>query len=112
MGTKITEYRDGDEIIPLVFRADDNERNSLDRMRTINIYSQKTGQAIPLFQVADFVPVNQFSTIHHENMFRTIEIEARNTEMTAEDLKLLVDKKIELLKKTYQLIMLLNMAVL
>lgn len=98
-GTQITEYRDGDEIIPILFRADDSERRSLDRMRTINIYSQKTGQAIPLFQVADFVPVNQFSTIHHENMFRTIDIEARNIKMTAEDLKALVDEKIELLKQ-------------
>lgn len=98
-GTQVTEYRDGDEIIPIVFRADDTERRSLDRMRTINIYSQKTGQAVPLFQVANFVPVNQFSTIHHENMFRTIDVEARNTEMAAEDLKILVDEKIELLKK-------------
>jgi multidrug efflux pump subunit AcrB len=98
-GTQVTEYRDGDEIIPIVVRADDIERRSLDRMRTINIYSQKTGQAVPLFQVADFVPVNQFSTIHHENMFRTIDVEARNTEMAAEDLKILVDEKIELLKK-------------
>lgn len=99
VGVQVTEYRDGDEIIPLVFRANDVERQSLDRMRTINIYSPKTGQAIPLFQVAKFVPVNQFSTIHHENMFRTIDIEARNTEMAAEDLKLLVNDKIEQLKQ-------------
>jgi multidrug efflux pump subunit AcrB len=98
-GTQITEYRDGDEIIPIVFRADDSERRSLDRLRTINIYSQKTGKAVPLFQVANFLPVNQFSTIHHENMFRTIDVKARNLELTAEDLKSVVEDKIELLKK-------------
>lgn len=98
VGVQVSEYRDGDEIIPLVLRASDTERGSLDRLRTINIYSQKSGRAVPLLQVADFVPVNQFSTIHHENMYRTIDIEARNTEMAAEDLMLIVDDKLEQLK--------------
>lgn len=97
-GGVITNFRDQDEIIPIVLRAGENERNSLDRLRTLNIYSEKSGRAVPLFQVADFEPINQFSIIHHEDMFRTISIEARKTKLSAEDFKALVDEQIQLLK--------------
>ncbi|MDE3273020.1 efflux RND transporter permease subunit [Pseudoalteromonas sp. G4] len=97
-GGVITNFRDQDEIIPIVLRAGENERNSLDRLRTLNVYSEKSGRAVPLFQVADFEPINQFSIIHHEDMFRTISIEARNTKLSAEDFKALVDEQIQLLK--------------
>jgi len=97
-GAQITNYREQDEIIPIILRAGENERHSLDRLRTLNIYSQKTGQAVPLFQVADFAPVNQFSMIQHENMFRTISIQARNSQMSAEDLKLVIDNELNTLR--------------
>lgn len=96
-GSKITEFREGDNIIPVVLRAELAERESLDRVRTMNIYSNKTGQTVPLFQVADFAAYNQFSIVHHEDLFRTISIQARNTEMAAEDLKLIIDEKIQAL---------------
>jgi len=96
-GSVVTEFREGDEIIPVVLRAGDEERYNLDRLRTLNVYSEKTGRAVPLFQVAQFGPVNQFSIIHREDMFRTISVEARNTEMAAEDLKLIIDGKIQAL---------------
>ena len=96
-GSQITEYREEDEIIPIILRAHETERNNLDRLRTLNIYSEKTGKAVPLFQVATFAPVNQFSVIHHEDMFRTISIKARNNEMSAEDLQLVIDEGVQLL---------------
>jgi len=96
-GSQITEYREEDEIIPIILRAHETERNNLDRLRTLNIYSEKTGKAVPLFQVATFAPVNQFSVIHHEDMFRTISIKARNNEMSAEDLQLVIDERVQLL---------------
>lgn len=94
-GSKITEFREGDNVIPVVLRAEQAERQSLDRLRTLNIYSNKTGQTVPLFQVANLAPYNQFSIIHHEDLFRTISIQARNTEMAAEDLKLIIDERIQ-----------------
>lgn len=97
-GTQITEYREGDEIIPVVLRAEQAERENLDRLRTLTIYSQKTGKSIPLFQVARLAPNNQFAIIRHEDLFRTINIQARNTDMAAEDLKRIIDGKIETLK--------------
>jgi multidrug efflux pump subunit AcrB len=96
-GSKITEFREDDNIIPVVLRAEQSERENLDRLRTLNIYSNKTGQTVPLFQVANLAPYNQFSIIHHEDLFRTISIQARNTDMAAEDLKLIIDEKIQAL---------------
>ncbi len=97
-GNTVTEFRDQDEIIPIVIRAEESERSSIDRLRTLSVFSQKTGQAVPLFQIADIAPVNQYSIIQHEDMFRTVSVEARNTQMTAEDLKLVIDDEIEKLK--------------
>ncbi|NQZ89405.1 MAG: efflux RND transporter permease subunit [Colwellia sp.] len=97
-GVNITEYRDGDDIIPVVFRAEDEERSNLDRLRTVSIFSNKSGISVPLFQIADFVPVNQYAKIQRENMFSTITIEASNTELTAEDLKVIIDADIQALK--------------
>ncbi|MCP4987818.1 MAG: efflux RND transporter permease subunit [Colwellia sp.] len=97
-GTQITEYREGDEIIPVIFRAEQAERENLDRLRTLTIYSKKTGNSVPLFQVAKLAPNHQFSIIQHEDLFRTVSIQARNTDMAAEDLKLIIDEKIQALK--------------
>ena len=96
-GSQITDYREGDEIIPVVLRAEQAERQNLDRLRTLNIYSEKTGKAVPLFQVANLAPYNQFSMIQHEDLFRTISIQARSTAMAAEDLKLVIDEEIQAL---------------
>ncbi|HCM47411.1 MAG TPA: acriflavine resistance protein B, partial [Colwellia sp.] len=96
-GSKITEFREDDNVIPIVLRAEQAERQSLDRLRTLNIYSNKTGQTIPLFQVANLAPYNQFSIIHHEDLFRTISIQARNSDVAAEDLKQIIDEKIQAL---------------
>ncbi|GHE92977.1 efflux RND transporter permease subunit [Thalassotalea profundi] len=96
-GAEITQFREEDEIIPVILRAEEVERHNLDRLRTLNVYSNKTGKAVPLFQVATFQPVNQFAVIHHEDMFRTISIEARNNNMAAEDLQGIIDDEIQAL---------------
>ncbi|GGO71599.1 efflux RND transporter permease subunit [Bowmanella pacifica] len=96
-GAVITEFREGDDIIPVMLRAADAERSNLDRLRTLNVYSEQTGLAVPLFQVANFAPVNQYSIIHREDMFRTVSIEARNVRMAAEDLKRIVDPQLQAL---------------
>jgi len=97
-GATVTEFREGDDIIPVILRANDEERFNLDRLRTVSVYSHSSGLAIPLFQVADFIPVNQYAKLQREDMFSTITVEANNTEMTAEDLKLIIDADIQALK--------------
>ncbi|MBF0453415.1 MAG: efflux RND transporter permease subunit [Magnetococcales bacterium] len=90
-GVEITEFRQGDTIIPIIIRAAAAERFNLDRIRTMSVYSSARGTNVPLFQIADFEPVNQYARIDRENMFRTVTIEAKNLQMTAEDLKQVLD---------------------
>ena len=94
-GASVTEYRDGDDIIPIILRANEAERSNLDRLRTVSVMSSGSSTAIPLLQVADFMPVNQFAKIKREDMFTTITVEASNTEMTAQDLQLVIDEDIQ-----------------
>ena len=91
-GAAITEFREQDDIIPLIFRANEKERHNLDRLRSMSVYSSTTGQAVPLFQVADFRPLNQYGIIQREDLFRTVTVEARNTKMAAEDLAVIIEQ--------------------
>lgn len=94
-GRVVTEFREGDDIIPVVLRAEADERYNLDRVRTINVFSSGRGVNVPLFQIADFRPENQFSNIHRENMFRTVTVEGVHPRLAAEDLRALVDPRIQ-----------------
>ncbi|NOQ13756.1 MAG: MMPL family transporter [Methyloprofundus sp.] len=97
-GEVVTKYREDDDIIPVVLRAKEYERFNLDRLRTVSVFANTSSTAIPLFQVADFIPVNQYAKIQREDMFSTITVEASNTQMTAQDLQLIIDDRIQALK--------------
>ena len=53
-GSEVTQFREEDNIIPILFRAEDDERFNMDRMRTLNVYSSSNNTNVPLFQIADF----------------------------------------------------------
>ncbi|MCG8542625.1 MAG: efflux RND transporter permease subunit [Alphaproteobacteria bacterium] len=86
-GEAITDYREGDRIIPLVLRATAAERFNIDRLRSIDVYSAARETSVPLTQVADFEVVNQPSRIERRNLQRTITISAKHSWMTAEELQ-------------------------
>lgn len=96
-GETVTFYRDGDERIPIVARAADAERTDLSRVESINVYSQQTGQNVPLFQVADVRLVDEYGVIARENLSRTLTAEARNTQMAAEDMLPLIQGELDTL---------------
>jgi multidrug efflux pump subunit AcrB len=98
-GKEVTQFREKDNIIPIIFRAEGDERFNIDRLRTISIYSSKRGVNVPLMQIADFQGVNQYSKIAREDMFRTVSIVGTNTKVTAQDFKELFDPYMEELEK-------------
>ena len=85
-GSVVTDFREGDTIIPVVIRAAQGERFNLDRMRTINIYSQSREKGIPLLQVASFAPKWELSQIRRRDLERTITITTKHGTMKAEAL--------------------------
>ena len=98
-GSMITQYREKDNIIPVIFRAEGDERFNIDRLRTISIYSSKRGENVPLMQIADFEGVNQYSQIARQDMFRTVSIIGTNSSVTAQDFKEMFDPHMEELSK-------------
>ena len=85
-GVEISEYREGDETIPIVMRGAENERTSLSQLETTAIYSRLTGQSVPLSQVATLERSPGFSFIQREDMIRTVTVEGRNLTLTPEDM--------------------------
>lgn len=94
-GVQVTEFRQQDTIIPVIYRATESERKNLDRLRTTSVYASKQNAYVPLLQIADFSTVTHFSHIQRENLFKTVSVEARNLTMTAEDLKSIIDADLQ-----------------
>ena len=85
-GGTVTAYREGDQVIPIVLRAADAERTNLDRLRSIEVYSSTGGHSVLLSEVADFIPVNQFSRIERFNLKRTVTVQAKHSWLQAAEL--------------------------
>ncbi|QJR80180.1 efflux RND transporter permease subunit [Alteromonas pelagimontana] len=85
-GRVISEFLEGDDVLPIVIRANDNERFNLARIESVNIYSQSRNVSVPLTQVAEIRYETGFSRISRENLFRTITVEAKSHIYNAEEM--------------------------
>jgi len=97
-GRVVSEFREGDDIFPIVARGTDAERTDLGRVETLTVHAQGSEASAPLVQVADLGLRNDFSRIQRENMERTVTVEARNTIMTAEDMVPLIMPALDALR--------------
>uniref|UniRef100_UPI002603A058 efflux RND transporter permease subunit n=1 Tax=Pelagibius sp. TaxID=1931238 RepID=UPI002603A058 len=94
-GEAVTAYREGDQIIPIVLRANDAERTNMDRLRSIEVYSASGGHSVLLSEVADFVPVNQYSRIERYNLKRTVTVQAKHSWLQAVELLAAVEPALQ-----------------
>jgi len=85
-GRSFSQFREGDEIFPIVARATGEERSDLDAVRALNVYPASGGPPVPLVQIADFRLVNEFAAIQRTDLTRTLTVQARNTFRSPEDL--------------------------
>lgn len=83
-GTTYSTFRDGDEQIPIVLRAEAPFRDSLEDF--INLSVAANGRLISIDQVASFVPRLEYSEIRRENQRRKVTISAKSAEMSAAEL--------------------------
>lgn len=88
-GVTVTDYREGDTAIPIVFRSVAADRGNLDRLRTLTILSA-SGIPVPLLQVADFDGVPQFSILNRRNLESVITVSAKHATKTAAQLNALL----------------------
>ncbi|MBY0225998.1 MAG: efflux RND transporter permease subunit [Hyphomicrobium sp.] len=84
-GTQVTDYREGDRIIPIVLRAREADRSTLDDLADVTIANDR-GQPIPLLQVATLAGELKPYIIHRYNLDRTITISGINPDLTAQQL--------------------------
>lgn len=73
-GYEVTTFRKNDKLIPVVLRSNEKTKDDLNRLETINVYSQNSGKNIPLSQVAQIKVVYEESKIIRRDRLKTIVI--------------------------------------
>jgi multidrug efflux pump len=81
-GYESTQYREEDEVIPIILRSAGADRKDVGKLDGLNIYVQSTGQSVPLKQVADVEVVWQPSKIFRRDRLKTITVECDVTPYT------------------------------
>jgi multidrug efflux pump subunit AcrB len=81
-GTVVTDYREGDRVIPVLLRARAEERATLDDLADITIVTDD-GRPVPLLQVAGIAGELSPYIIHRYNLQRTITVSGINPGLTS-----------------------------
>ena len=84
-GFNITSFREEDEVIPVMIRAEAEARQSLEALRSVEVLSSKVG-AVPLVQVADIQGQVEPSRIRRINQERAITVAGKHPDLTAVEL--------------------------
>ncbi|WP_020410824.1 efflux RND transporter permease subunit [Hahella ganghwensis] len=76
-GLELTEYREGEDIIPVMVRAEGANRNNVSGVQSLSVYVQSTGKSVPLSQVADIEVVWDTAKIYRRNGLKTVAVGAQ-----------------------------------
>lgn len=83
-GSEITEFRVEDVSIPVVLRAQGDQRTNVDRVRTLNIGGGGGDKApVPLLQVAQFDGSISYSRIQRRDLQRVMTVSGKSNALTA-----------------------------
>ncbi|MFT5571929.1 MAG: multidrug efflux pump [Cryomorphaceae bacterium] len=77
LGQQMSQFRDGDDLIPIVLRADVNDREDISKLDGLTVYSQSSGNIVPLKQVADIKLVFEPGVIEHRDRVKTLSLKAQ-----------------------------------
>ncbi len=75
-GVEVTEFREDEDVIPIVLRAEAADRHDLGKLETLDIYAQATGKSVPLKQVADTEIAWESSKIMRRDRSKMVTISA------------------------------------
>ena len=73
-GFAVTDYREGDEVIPVAMRSRGDDRRQIARLETLNVHSQSSGRAVPLQAVADLRVEWQPAKVFRRNRLKTVTV--------------------------------------
>jgi multidrug efflux pump len=94
-GLKVTDYREGKDVIPVMIKADEYASDRLDKMGSMNIASSDNNVAVPLLQVARIEGNIELPQVRRRNQTRTITIYARHVNLQASELYDIVAPQLE-----------------
>ncbi len=80
-GSAFSTFREGDQSIPIVVRAEEGFRSSLEDIASLAVPTDTT--MISLDQVATFAPTLEYSQIRRENQVRLIKISGKSETLAA-----------------------------
>ena len=76
-GMELTEYREGEDTIPVLLRSSEAGRREISKVESLSVYSQSTGNSVPLSQVANVNMVWDLAKIYRRNSLRTFTLGAQ-----------------------------------
>jgi multidrug efflux pump subunit AcrB len=85
-GMEVTEYREGDIAIPVLARSIEEHRSALGDLWNVKVTSGRTGQVVPLTQIADIEIESDFYRISRRNQERCLTVELKHEILRAPEL--------------------------
>ncbi len=76
-GFQLTEYREGEDVIPVLLRSHAARQPDLGKIEALSVYVQANGKSVPLKQVADLDIVWEASKILRRDGLRTVTVGAQ-----------------------------------
>lgn len=95
-GTSYSTYRDGTNSIPIVVRAAEGFRDSLEDLANLSVPAN--GQLVSLDRLATFEPKLEFSQLRRENQVRQIKISGKSEQLAANEVVALIQPKLKSLE--------------
>lgn len=82
-GIETTQFREDDNVIPVVLRSAMADRTDLNKLEQLNMYAQATGRSVPLAQIANLDVIWEAPQIRRYNRLRTVTISSKLAPGTA-----------------------------
>jgi len=79
-GIEVTQYREEDEVIPVILRSVAADRQDLGKIESLIVFSSTTGGSVPLKQVADIEIAWQPALVLRRDRLRTVTVKSDITE--------------------------------
>jgi multidrug efflux pump len=83
-GTAVTQYREGDTVLPVVVRGAASLRNSVEQLATLPVLKADGSGSVPLGQVATVRATPQLSVVQRYNQERAVTVQAKHPQLTAQ----------------------------
>jgi len=76
-GQQLSQFRDEDDLVPIVLRADVSDREDISKLDGLSVYSQSSGDIVPLRQVADVKLAFEAGVIEHRDRVKTLSLKVQ-----------------------------------